>query len=140
MSAVRGISQYQQAVSFETSRKEAVSSRVQAKTVTKTVGFRLGKFGVSYAAEDLEVDVSGLSNQSSAQDSALSGRSFAAELDIASVRRSMVDLPRIEAAPLVERSPSSLTRRLGTEAYAQAASAASAGGQSAAPRMLRVSV
>lgn len=139
MNAVRGISQYQQAVSFETSRKEAFSDRVQAKMVTRTVGFRLGKFGVSYAAEDLEVDVGGLSRQSLAQDSGLSGKSFAAELDVAAVRRSLVDLPRIEAAPLVARSPSPLTRRLGTEAYAQAASA-SVGGQSGASRMLRVSV
>ncbi len=139
MSAVRGISQYQQAVSFETSRKEAFSDRVQAKKVTRTVGFRLGKFGVSYAAEDLEVDAGGLFKQSPAQDSSLSGTSFAAELDVASMRRSLVDLPRIEAAPLVERSATPLTRRLGTEAYAQAASAAS-GGQFGASGMLSVSV
>jgi len=139
MSSVRGISQYQQAVSFETSRKEAFSERVQAKMVTRTVGFRLGKFGVSYASQDLEVDAGGLFKQPLEQGAGLSGKSFSAELDVAAVRRSLVDLPRIEASPLVERAASPLTRRIGTEAYAQVASSASLSGAGAS-RMLSVSV
>lgn len=125
MSAVRGISQYQQAgivSAGETQRQTVASESVQAKMVTKTVGFRLGKFGVSYASEDLEVDAGSLSSSSAV---GLSGKSFAAELDVATLRSSLTGLSSYESSsssPL-DRTPTALTRRLGSQAYSQAVAA-----------------
>jgi len=149
MSAVRGISQYQQAMftgfGGTTAASGGASSRadssVQAKVVTKTIGFQLGKFGISYASEELEVDSGSLPKAVAAlSGSSLSSDAFASELDVASVRDSLSLAQSQDYASAVSSDvagPTALTRRLGTRAYAQADSFTS---QTSAPSMFRAAV
>ncbi len=155
MSAVRGISQYQQAgfAGFETLGGDASRSGssfqnsqsnqgITAKVVTKTVGFQLGKFGVSYVSEEIQADSGSLPKAAAALTGAsLSSNSFAAELDVAAVRDSLAMAQTLEYATAVSSGaaqPTALSRRLGARAYAQSQTALTS--RTGSPGMFRAAV
>jgi len=169
MSAVRGISQYQQAgfTGFANSAKSTgyasasggdfarssasssgSSGDMTATVVTKTVGFRLGKFGISYASEELQVDSGSLEKAAPAlTGSSLSDDGFSAEMDVAAVRDSLALAQSLDysasayggaSSDSIATEPTALTRRLGASAYARTQSAMR--GRVDAPVMFQASV
>ncbi len=117
MTSVREVSPLQ-AYNREASRLTPPAGGAKAKVVTKDLGFTFGKFSFGYTTSEVHIDEEAVAATETQGDSSKSFRALlTAELDAASARQYLFeqDAPETETRAA---TTSTLTRRLGTAAYA----------------------
>ncbi len=95
-----------------------VRKNSQAKVKTRTYGFDLGKFGLSYTEHDVEFDPDNLLDKARQFRDSTKKRAFDSEFDVARVRRDMAATATASDIPSFSRSSAHLLRQ-GLAAYAK---------------------
>ncbi|MBU1003709.1 MAG: hypothetical protein KKE73_14440 [Proteobacteria bacterium] len=102
--------------------QDARAATETARVRKTTIGFSLGKFGIDFTAQDVELDTQRLANDLKAgQEQTLRAHSetFSSHLEAAEILSTAADQPTRQAAS-DQPDTSSLTRKRALEAYAEA--------------------
>lgn len=127
--AAQAFDAYARVASRRTVEERAQKTAQQARAATETarvrktsIGFSLGKFGIDFTAQDVELDTERLANDlKSGQQQTLRARSetFSSHLEAAEILSAASSQPTRKTTP-DQPDTSNLTRRRALEAYAQA--------------------
>ncbi len=113
--------------------RAALTGTATARLIKRVFGVKLGKLGVRYTSQDLEIDPQEVARKTAEREQKRLAREFSSELDVADNQQALADaivddalaLPAEDAPPVVPTGPMSWLKKLALSLYSRNAKPAS---------------